>query len=345
MALKLSFKGDKKKSKKKRSDTVKKSLEGGLNNLTSEERTFSINGTDTKISEIDLNQITTGWTVMNPIDIQRATPSIIDEEMGKLPIMITQTNNGKNVCLQKDKYMTPENDLKYKINFTEDIEHSTNQISLYENASTVDIKLNDIEPKGVHQVFILSDVSSIFKASNKFINNEEANLKIYSIKTTDGEYLTFDPTTNDLKMTKTITEDSIFTLKFEDDEGLLKCKLLVGNKEENNTLIVTKNNDAKIIPDSDDLLKDMSRFNIKIRRVDEYKTREIVKSKKDSLVSTFKTTSTIDGNVRQKAIELSKGGFKVTDYILKDMTKAHNEGHLNQWMLDFKEKNIHDRMA
>lgn len=361
MGLKLTFKGDKKKSKntkKFKSNELKKSLEKDINkNTIKQHKTIRINGKDFKLDDIDLNKLESGWTNLNLIDLQKATPSILNKENGKLPIIITYSNNDENnLCLEKIKYLSnDDNQVKNKLKFNKEFEVSDINNTINFTNDNENLIINRIEPKNVNQVFILSDITSIFKFTNKFIEKEgNEKYTFYSIKTTDGEYLTFDPINNEIKLTKTLTELGIFNLILEKSQvdnnemdnnitqPLLKCRFVIGNKTDYNTMIITKGNEIKIIPDPEDLLKPMSRFNIRIRLNDSFKSMELKKEKKD-IESNNKNTNIIDNKISEKVIELSKLGLKINDKIIKDMSKAYKEGYLNQWILDFKEKNVHDR--
>lgn len=348
MVSKLIFKGDKKKSKKKKSHILKNASE---ELIQKKHPIFFINGKETKLEDIDLKQITNGWTTINTCDLQVANHSLIDSESGKLPVIIAFSDTTRNVCLAESKYTSTSSDsnVRSKLKFSDDLELcDPDSVIVYTDREiSIDEPISRIEPKVVDEVFILSDVSSIFKSSNKFLNSSNGE-KIYSIKTTDGDYLTFDPTTNELQLLKTLTENGIFSLTFEITNSIPYCRIEVGNREEHNTLIITKSSEVKIIPDPDDLLQAMSRFIVKIRKEDALQTKQILKAAKTMINDTennrgFEEKNQVDPKVRKTILELSKSGIKINDKTVKEITKAHADGKINQWIVDFKEKNISDR--
>lgn len=350
MVSKLVFKGERKKGMKKSSraqETFQESEE-----KKTDTRIFAINGDELKLSDIDLNAITNGWTTAFPIDFQTASSSIINVESGKLPIILTYADASRTLCLKKSKYTSLDNaSIKARLEFSEDFDLSSIENTIIYTASAVSVKdkINRIEPSDVNQVFMLSDVSTLFKSSAKIIDDSLAqggiNSKnpVYSIKIADGEYLTFDPTCNELKLSMTLTQNGLFTFSFEIDEGISQCRILVGTRDESNTLLVTKKGDIKVIPDPDDLLGPLSRFVIRIRKQDAYQTKEIIKAAKEKEMNNKSPVNETGGKVGKTAVELSKLGFKVNDKTLREISKAHAEGRINQWIVDFKEKTVHDR--
>lgn len=351
MVSKLIFKGEKKKVKKKRVQGHEKHEIDDSNKLKN--TTFAINGKEMQIDEIDLAAITNGWTTAYPIDLQAANSSLIDTQSGNLPIIITYADDSRNLCLKKGKYSSSEDaSIKKKLIFSGDIELSTHESTIIYTAEAVTLEaaINRIEPTDVNEVFILSEVSMLFKATDKIIDNEHTNGEhksrkpIYSIKTTDGEYLTCDPSSNELKLSMTLTENGLFSLHFEMLEMVPHCRILVG-KGDSKTMMITKSGDIRVIPDSEDVLGSLSRFVIRIRKQDAYRTKEILTAAKENKRTEDSVRDETAGKVKKTALDLSKLGFKINDKTLSEISKAYAEGWINEWIVDFKEKKIHDRRA
>jgi hypothetical protein len=344
MVSKLSFKGHKKKKSKKKSsiNEHEKRTQSSV-----DEKTFYINGKITKQSEINIEKLTYGWTLLYKRDLTGATHSIINPESGQLPVIITFIDPDRELCLSQVKTADSDSTVKKLLKFTSDFELSKTDDTV--NYSEFEISnennVGRIEPKNVDQVFILSDASSLFQSANKFIESGQKKT-VYSIKTTEGEYLVFDPTTNELKLSLTFTEYGLFNLVYELENNIPQFRILIGNpkNEEANTLIISSSGVPKVIPDTEDLLQPISRFILKLRREDAFYTKEILRSFKrntDALKSDSSTN--INGLVKKTILDLSKLGFRITDKTIKEITDAYINGYLNQWIVDFKEKNVSDR--
>lgn len=351
MVSKLIFKGEKKKSRKNR--VQKHEWQQTADSNKTSNSTFAINGKEVKIDDIDLAAITNGWTTAYPIDIQAANSSILDTQSGNLPIIITYADDSRNMCLMRGKLSSSENaSIKKKLIFSDDVELSTleNTIIYTPEGITVEADINRIEPTNVNEVFLLSDVSTLFKNTDKIIGNEHSNgvynsrTPVYSLKTADGEYLTSDPSSNELMLSMTLTENGLFSLNFEMLGMTPYCRILVG-KTNSNTMMITKSGDLKVIPDPEDVLGSLSRFIIRIRKQDAHRTKEILKAAKENSRSGDSDRDETAEKVKKTALDLSKLGFKINNKTLNEISKAYAEGWINEWVVDFKEKNIHDRRA
>lgn len=191
MANKLSFKGDKRKAKKK---AVASKTHEKVKQVDSCPVSFHINNSLKTLDEI--NGLDSGWVNMNPNDIQSARKSMLDEEAGNLPIVITfcDEKNDRYLILEETKYTDEENmETKSRIQMSaENIEFTgiEDTIVYTKEGEILDLerKLFRIEPKSVSQVLILSDVTSMFRDSNKYLTSENNGKNVYSLKTSSGLY-------------------------------------------------------------------------------------------------------------------------------------------------------------
>lgn len=369
MVSKLVFKGDKKTSKKKK---IGRKISLSANSIQSKKPDFFvfINGESKPLSDINIGQLDNGWTNLYPTDLQLAKSSIIDSKSGKIPIVITychkneeddedegnnNNNENDNLCylLREMKYTDDmDTNIKSKIEFScEDVEYSDIKNTFNYTKDPIDIekRINRVEPSSVSQVFILSNVTHLFKDSNKYLTNDsnEFNKNLYSIKTANGMYFLCDPEDHDLKLSRTLTENGLFILDFEISNGIPYVRLLNGDNKEMKTLIVTKNKNVKIIPDPEDLLKTMSRFTIRIKLESSLQTKLILENfEKLNNHDNDKSNSTaLNDTVKNTVLLLSKAGFKINDRVIKEIHAAYNDGYLNQWIVEYKEKNVSDRMV
>lgn len=340
MTSKLSFKGEKKVKIKKKAAIIKRNV------AKENERLFIINGKEIKQRDINIGKLSYGWTLLYPRDLNKATYSLINPESGKLPIIITFVENERQLCLSQTKSTTENASIKKSLKFTDDFELSPKEdiINFTEREISDDNKAGRIEPKNVDQVFILSDASTLFQ-STKFITNEKKDT-VYSIKSSGGEYVVFDPVANELKLSLTLTEYGLFDLSFELIDDIPHFRILFNDNknQEKNTLVCASSGIPKVIPDPEDLLQPISRFILKLRREDAFITKEILKASHETSKSTnIRSGNNIDGQVTKTVMDLAKMGFKMNDKTIKEITDAYINGNLNQWLLDFKEKNITDR--
>lgn len=335
MVSKLVFKGDKTKNKPK-----KRNSNRGTEKATKTERFFPINGRLKKMNEIDLNSITTGWTILFPIDLTYAKKSIIDSNSGKLPIIITFENEEKKRILEERK--TTENGaIKTFLKFTDDFETSDpNAIINYTDAVS-SLPITNIEPKSVNQVFILSDVTSLFGSSKKFIESNSSRASLYSIQTTTGKYLMHNLSTNELELSVTLTENSVFTLNHYLLDGIPKYRLCIGENT-TQTMVIAGSDIPKVINNEEDVLDSISRFTIKLKCEDAYTTKQILQASYDES-RPQESSGFISGNVKKTVLDLAKNGFKLNDKIISEISNAYKSGNLNEWVVEFKEKNVHDR--
>lgn len=152
-----------------------------------------------------------------------------------------------------------------------------------------------------------------------------------------------DPNTHGLTISSVLTLNEMFSLKFKEDSTV---SIRVGNEEDNNKLIVTNDLKIRVIKDDENLLDDLNSFILRIQGKDSNMTKEIIKLIRDS-----QEFSEIDADdnigdmkiVRDKVLELSKLGIKITDRILRKLKRAVREGRVNQFMIDVREKKISDR--
>lgn len=342
MVSKLIFKGDKKKEKKKKVKVHKNDESIKSKN----DKSFPINGKQQKLCDINIETVTNGWTTMYNRDLSAASHSILDESSGNLPIMISHQREDKMLCLKTIK----SNEDKSELIFSEDFEKSliSNIIEYTDN----DVFENDnlryrVEPKDVSYVFILNDVSTLFQSSTKFVNGSSKQKKAFSIKSSDGKYIEYNPTENTLSFTHTLTQNGMFSLIEETSNNLPYYRLILGEVEDYNTMIITKNNDIKVIPDPEDLLMKNSRFLIRIRKEDALITKQIVKEYQNQNMNNKDNSGdgSINGKIKQTVLELTKLGFKINDRIFSQISEAYLEGNLNQWIVEFKEKNLNDRFT
>lgn len=354
MVSKLVFKGDKKNAKKKKAQLHNHNnvlIKSKQKNITN--KSFPINGQSIKLDEINIERLTNGWTTLLPVDLQLAKSSLTNEDSGKLPIIITYHNSDEHLCLKDEKYTsTTDANINSRLKFTKEFELSKPENTVIYTTENISIEsvINRIEPTDVSEVFILSDVTSLFQNSNKFLEGESGSRSknvIYSIKSADGKFLICDPSTNELKMSMTLTENGLFSFEFETIDMIPHVRIYIGEKNEYRTLIVGKNGAVKIIPDPDDLLKPMSRFVLRIKKDDSFTTKDILKNiqDKNSSLNEKDSSDGINGIVKKTVLELSKLGFKITDKTLREISRAYDEGNINQWVVEFKERNISDRMA
>lgn len=350
MVSKLNFKGDKKKKKSKSKKTT--SLES--DKIGTQEKYFTINGKQNRFEDVDLQKIVNGWTTLNQMDLTTASQSIIDDSTGRLPLIVLFEDSDKKVtCLRKIKTTTMDADIKTELKFSDtglEIATLENTVNYCDREIRDESTIFRTEPTEVDQIFILSDASFMFRSSSKYISDSETknDTRRYFLKTSDGAYVMFDPSTNELKLSLTISENGLFSLISETVDGIPHYRILAGEKNEYNTLIRSKTGVPKVIPDPEDLLQPVSRFVIRIRCEDSYETKEILKyaksvnDSKDQLNS-VKNGNMIDGAVKKTIIDLSKSGFKMTDKIVNEISSAYLHGTLHQWVVEFKEKNLHDR--
>ena len=352
MVSKLLFKGDK-KSKKSSRRNVPSRVTSKVQQRSKHEaaKKYYINGTPTKLEDIDLEKITNGWTNLYREDLKQASPSLLDTEAGKLPVIVTFNEGDRHMCMNVVKYTTEDAVVKTRIQLDDDYELSeeaTIVIFTKEEVSLEDVR-NRIEPKHVSQVFILSDVTSIFQSSAKFIEGEESAQKerMYSLKSSDGEFIVMDPTTHELKLSFTLTSNGICTLLPEMIDGIPHYRIILGPRDDANTMMVTSSNDIKVIPDPEDLPESASRFILRLRIEDALQTKQIVQelANEESQLQLKSGSSHIEGDVKKTVMELTKLGFRINDKVFAQISRAYKEGNINEWLVEFKEKNLHDRRA
>lgn len=317
MGTKLTFKNEKKVTKNKKS----KRKDKVLTSLAAEklqEPSFYINGILTPISDIKINELT-GWTTALPDDFKNL-PS------NGLPILIT-CQRDETLCLQLEN-----NDATVKTSSSLDY-YQKDQNILFSKEFFFS-KLDTSEPKLSNQVFLLSDVTSMFVKPGKLLSTEVS--KIYTLKASNGSFLMYNPELPNLTTTKTLSENTFFNLTVSENNSFKigvnnKAKVIVSDQKR---VIVVENDH-----DEEDLLADLNIFTIRTQIIHTATFKGIINALE------FNDKPHLEDIQRDKLLELKKSGVKITDKLVKELQNAIKEGNTGEWMIETKEKYLADRRA
>lgn len=278
MVSKLSFKGDKTKKKK-----PKRSVPSRPQPKPSQSpEPVYINGESVNLSDISIDNLTSGWTHLYPRDLTLATPSMLDTEKGRVPIIITFHDEDRHLILNVVQQDNAEESGKTskKVIFDNDYELADVEKTIIFTEEKIDLQdvRHRIEPRQVSQVFILSEVTSMFQTGTKFIEGVSTKKRVYSLKTSDGEYLVMDPESHTVKLSLSLTSNGICTLLPESDkEGIPQYRIIFGAIEDANTLLATPSGSVRVIPDPDDVLGTASRAVLRLRCADASPAQRLVR--------------------------------------------------------------------
>ncbi|QPG74692.1 hypothetical protein FOA43_002025 [Brettanomyces nanus] len=314
MVSKLSFKGE---TKRKKHGHKKRKIP-----LLDSER-FSVNNELVTLGEIDRNRLKRcNWTTAaNYDDIKDGEPVLIAMER-KDNLGVINVTDGDKVTISKESSLQVKS-VGECINFT--------------NGASIDLanKVQRVEPTLPNQVLIAVDVENLVTNGDK----NEHKVKYIALK--DGRsssYLSHDPETHLLTLSKVLTDNEIFKLEHVPSARSNFSICIKANNDYK--LIVTDQLVLRVIEDPENLLDDLNNFNIRVQLVNSEPARKIIDLLNGENHNKDEDT---EERVSSAVKELIKAGIKVTNQVLRETKRAARENWLNEYIVELKEKTVTDR--